>query len=78
MKIQGRIGRRMAVSMFTVIAMAGIAVAAVCGTCKGSGTGSFQCFHCKGSGKNTIGHKCNFCNGRGFQKCMSCNGTGQK
>ncbi len=53
------------------------ALAAVCGTCRGSGTGNFACSFCKGSGTNGS-FKCTHCNGRGLTKCFSCNGTGQR
>ena len=51
------------------------AIAGVCTSCRGSGTGPFRCFFCKGSGKNGR-LRCNFCMGRGFQNCSSCNGRG--
>ena len=47
-----------------------------CSACRGSGTSSFTCFFCKGTGKNGS-FKCNFCNGRMFAKCSSCGGSGQ-
>ena len=53
------------------------AVAAVCSTCQGSGTGNSKCFVCKGSGSQGQ-FKCNTCNGKGFTKCGFCGGTGQK
>jgi hypothetical protein len=65
--------------ILTVLAMfAAIStgMAAVCSTCKGSGTGDFKCVHCKGSG-STGTVKCSFCNGKGFVKCGRCGGTGQ-
>lgn len=55
----------------------GIAVAAVCTFCKGSGNGPFACFHCKGSGKNISGQRCDHCYGRGFTPCSRCRGSGQ-
>ena len=66
-----------ALTAFCLFGTAKYAFSAVCTTCDGSGTGPFECFHCKGSGKLN-GFKCSFCNGKGFVKCGSCNGTGQK
>ena len=57
--------------------IAGKATAAVCSSCQGAGTGPFECTPCKGTGKSGP-FKCIFCNGKGFGKCTSCNGTGQK
>jgi DnaJ-class molecular chaperone len=54
------------------------ATLAVCSSCQGSGTSPFQCSVCKGSGRNINGNRCDFCNGKGFAKCLTCNGTGQR
>ena len=70
--------RHLILGALAFVASAGVALAAVCAQCKGSGNGPFACFHCKGSGKNGMGHACHFCNGRGFTPCSHCNGTGQK
>jgi len=51
------------------------ASAEVCRSCHGSGTGTFACHFCKGSGLQGK-MKCHFCNGKGIQKCSACNGTG--
>jgi len=67
-----------ALTAFCLLGTAKYAFSAVCTTCDGAGTGPFQCSFCKGSGKDKSGLKCFFCNGKGFQKCGSCNGTGQK
>ena len=47
-----------------------------CGACRGSGTSSFACSFCKGTGKNN-GLKCTFCEGKMFGKCGACAGSGQ-
>ena len=48
-----------------------------CGACNGSGYSSFRCNMCKGTGANTSGMKCLFCNGTGWAKCGTCHGTGR-
>jgi len=70
--------RTLLIATVTTLVSAGIALAAVCSVCKGSGNGSFACFHCKGSGKSSSGQICSFCRGRGFTPCTYCNGSGQK
>jgi len=54
-----------------------------CPDCNGSGTGPFNCFFCKGTGRDERVHdasgrpiQCGSCNGRGFSPCMRCNGKG--
>lgn len=69
--------RHLIIGVITLMATAGVALAAVCTRCNGSGNGPFVCFHCKGSGVQN-GFACSVCKGRGFAKCSSCNGTGQK
>lgn len=68
--------RRLLIAAITTLATAGIAFAAVCQRCGGSGTGAFTCYSCGGSGQHS-GMKCSSCNGTGFMKCPNCNGTGQ-
>ena len=60
-----------------VVCTAGTAVAVECIHCKGSGTNDFQCNSCDGTGKKN-GMKCFICNGKGFQKCSFCFGTGKR
>ena len=48
-----------------------------CTTCKGSGTKSYQCILCKGTGLGAGGLKCTHCDGRRFEPCSRCKGTGQ-
>jgi len=67
--------RNLIITAVTMFVSAGVAFAAVCSQCQGAGTGQFACDFCKGTGKNN-GVKCVFCNGKGFQKCPACNGTG--
>ena len=69
--------RHLILGALAFVASAGVALAAVCSTCNGSGNGPFACFHCKGSGQLN-GFTCNFCKGRGATPCSSCNGSGQK
>jgi DnaJ-class molecular chaperone len=69
--------RHILLAALAFVASAGIAYAAVCRVCNGSGNGPFACFHCKGSGQLN-GFTCNFCHGRGSTPCSSCKGTGQK
>lgn len=75
-----KINRRNALKWFAttagVLAFTGKAMAKECSSCKGSGTGPFDCSFCKGTGRSG-GSKCTFCNGKGFQKCGICNGKGQ-
>ena len=68
--------RGILIAAVTLIMSAGIALAAVCKTCDGAGTGSTKCFFCKGSGSSGA-FKCTHCNGKGFSKCSTCQGTGQ-
>ena len=70
--------RTILIAATTMLVSVGIALAAVCTICKGSGNGPFACFHCKGTGKSSTGQRCNFCYGRGFTPCSSCRGSGQK
>lgn len=52
---------------------------AVCPQCDGTGNGSV-CYFCQGKGVTRSGYatwKCSSCNGRGFDKCYHCKGTGR-
>ena len=69
--------RHLILGAITLLASAGLAIAAVCTSCNGSGNGPFACFSCKGTGQQN-GFRCNACNGRGFSRCSSCNGSGQR
>lgn len=53
------------------------AVPKACASCNGSGTSSFVCSFCKGTGLSN-GFKCSFCDGKMFGKCSSCNGSGKR
>jgi DnaJ-class molecular chaperone len=64
-----------ATAMVTLVS-AGIAVAAVCQTCQGSGTSSVPCSLCKGTGLHNQ-MKCPLCKGKGFQSCAVCGGSGK-
>ena len=55
---------------------AGIAAAAVCQTCQGSGTSKTPCSLCKGTGLNGQ-MQCPLCKGKGFQSCGVCGGSGR-
>ena len=46
-----------------------------CPQCKGTGNAPFQCFHCKGAGKQGS-FQCSLCKGTGWQRCSTCGGTG--
>ena len=54
------------------------AEAATCKTCKGTGNGPFKCSTCKGTGKFNKNFQCSTCKGRGWTRCTSCKGSGQK
>jgi len=69
--------RKLVVAALSIVFAAGVVSAAVCAACQGSGTGSFKCSFCNGTGSKGQ-FKCSFCNGKGFVKCGSCNGTGQR
>jgi hypothetical protein len=49
----------------------------VCSHCGGSGNGTLACFACKGTGLDQLGTRCSYCNGRGFEPCSWCKGTGR-
>ena len=50
----------------------------VCSVCGGSGNSPFVCFHCHGTGMDTIrGFACSFCHGRSFGPCSICRGAGR-
>ena len=68
--------RHLLIAAVAALVSAGVALAAVCSQCGGAGTGPFICNFCKGTGQSQ-GLKCFFCNGKGFQKCPACKGTGQ-
>ena len=55
--------RHLFLAAFALLASAGLALAAVCTNCNGSGNGPFPCFQCKGTGQLN-GFRCNFCCGR--------------
>ena len=69
--------RGLMIASLSLLASAGVAFAAVCSFCQGSGTGTTKCITCKGAGENN-GIKCNPCNCRGWSKCASCRGPGQQ
>lgn len=55
---------------------AGIAAAAVCQTCQGSGTSHTPCSYCKGTGMSGQ-MQCPLCKGKRFQNCAVCGGSGK-
>ncbi len=65
--------------IFTSMAIlfsAGVAFAAICQTCQGSGISSTPCGLCKGTG--LYGQmKCPTCKGKRFQNCAVCGGAGK-
>lgn len=50
---------------------------AQCSSCGGSGTSSFACQDCQGTGIRN-GQKCFFCRGLKFTPCPACNGRGSR
>jgi len=67
--------RQWFVTAMATLVSAGVAVAAVCQTCGGSGTSSVTCSFCKGTGLNGQ-MKCPLCKGKRFQNCGICGGSG--
>ena len=52
-----------------------------CGNCNGRGVLSNACPSCNGSGLSgpaNMRSMCMACNGKGFPKCIPCNGTGKR
>ena len=71
--------RGFATILLLLLVTAGIVFGAVCSSCNGSGNGTFTCFTCGGSGLNsTRTGPCASCGGRRFNRCPTCNGTGQR
>jgi hypothetical protein len=59
-----------------ILISAGLAVAAVCQICRGSGTSAFAaCGLCKGTGVQAQ-MKCPTCKGKGFPPCIVYGGSG--
>lgn len=51
---------------------------ATCADCKGSGVSTAVCSSCRGSGVGSSGTRaCSVCNGRRFNNCLRCNGSGK-
>ncbi len=51
---------------------------AICPDCKGSGLSAAVCSSCRGTGVSNSGTRaCPVCNGRRFNNCLRCNGTGK-
>ena len=48
-----------------------------CSFCKGTGNSSLPCASCNGTGMSGS-FACSFCNGRRFEQCMNCKGTGRR
>jgi hypothetical protein len=67
--------RRLFIGLAATLMSAGLAVAAVCQLCQGSGTSSFACGLCKGTGVQGQS-KCLSCKGKGFPPCTVCGGSG--
>lgn len=67
--------RHLLIGFAATLISAGIAVTAICQICQGSGTSSFACGLCKGSGVHQ-GMKCPTCKGKGFPPCSICGGSG--
>lgn len=67
--------REFLLGLLVTLISAGVAVAAICQICQGSGTSSFACGLCKGSGVHQ-GMKCSTCKGKGFPPCSICGGSG--
>jgi hypothetical protein len=61
----------------TLLVSTGIALAAICYACNGTGTGMFKCNTCNGTGISNS-FKCFSCNGKGLSKCTLCGGTGRR
>lgn len=59
-----------------ILVSTGVAYAAMCQTCQGSGTSSVPCSLCKGTGLHNQ-MKCPLCKGKGFQNCAVCGGSGK-
>lgn len=68
--------RHLLIAAQATLVSAGVALAAMCQTCQGSGTSSTPCSLCKGTGLNGQ-MKCPLCKGNGFQNCAVCGGTGK-
>lgn len=68
--------KNVVVGLVLAFGAAGIAYAAQCIACQGSGLQNTVCFQCKGSGHNGT-QRCFQCKGKGFPPCFMCNGTGQ-
>lgn len=68
--------RHLFIAAVATFMSAGVALAAMCHTCGGSGTASSPCVLCKGTGLSGQ-MKCPLCKGKGFPKCVICNGSGQ-
>lgn len=49
-----------------------------CSSCGGTGNDSSRCGYCGGTGVSKNGVSCGFCNGRRFNECMLCRGTGRR
>lgn len=68
--------RHIIVGVLATLFSAGVALAAMCQTCQGSGTSSTPCSFCKGTG--LYGEmKCPSCKGKRFQNCAVCGGSGK-
>ena len=60
-------------------APAGPEVAVECVACRGTGTQNMVCSFCNGTGRDSSGKmKCFNCFGKGFPRCVLCQGTGQR
>ena len=68
--------RHLLLGLAVTLVSAGVAVAAMCQTCQGSGTSSTPCGLCKGTGlyEQT---KCPTCKGKKFENCAVCGGSGK-
>lgn len=67
--------RHLSIGLAATFMSAGLAVAAVCQICQGSGASSIACNYCKGTGVHGQ-MKCPTCKGKGFPPCIVCGGSG--
>ena len=63
--------------LLTLFFAAGVALAATCMVCNGTGSSGKTCTQC--NGKRVVGKsKCMRCGGTGLEKCTSCGGSGRR
>ena len=67
--------RHLLIAAVATLVSAGVALAAICQTCQGSGTSSTPCSLCKGTGLNGQ-MMCPLCKGKKFHNCAVCGGNG--